>query len=72
MLKELLGGDYGKIDILWYDVSRPMESHEGWGSLQMNQMVRELQPDIIINNRSKLDEDFSTPEERIVWPHAQT
>jgi alpha-L-fucosidase len=65
MLKELLGGAYGKIDILWYDVSRPMESHEGWGSLQMNQMVRELQPDIIINNRSKLDEDFSTPEEHL-------
>ena len=65
MLQELLGGDYGKLDILWYDVSRPMESHEGWGSLQMNQWVRELQPDIIINNRSKLDEDFSTPEEHL-------
>ncbi|MBT3379306.1 MAG: alpha-L-fucosidase [Lentisphaerae bacterium] len=65
MLGELLGGEYGKIDILWYDVSCPMESHEGWGSLQMNQMVRELQPDIIINNRSKLEEDFSTPEERL-------
>ena len=65
MLQELLGGHYGKIDILWYDVSRPMESHEGWGSLQMNQWVREIQPDIIINNRSKLDEDFSTPEERL-------
>jgi alpha-L-fucosidase len=42
-----------------------MESHEGWNSLQMNQMVREIQPEIIINNRSKLDEDFSTPEERL-------
>ena len=56
---------YGKIDILWYDVSRPMESWEGWDSLELNQMVRELQPEIIINNRSKLDEDFSTPEEHI-------
>ena len=54
--------DYGKIDILWYDVSRP-RSHEGWESLAMNQMARDLQPDIIINNRSSLDEDFSTPEE---------
>jgi alpha-L-fucosidase len=54
--------NYGPIDILWYDVSRPMESHEGWESLQMNQMVRELQSGIIINNRSKLDEDFGTPE----------
>jgi alpha-L-fucosidase len=65
MLRELLGGDYGKIDILWYDVSRPMESPEGWGSLQMNQMVRELQPDIMINNRSQLPEDFATPEESL-------
>ena len=65
MLRELLGGRYGKIDILWYDVPAPMESHEGWGSLEMNQMVRELQPDILIDNRSRLDEDFSTPEEHI-------
>ena len=65
MLEELLGGAYGKIDILWYDVPRPMESHEGWASLEMNQRVRELQPDIIINNRSILEEDFSTPEESL-------
>ncbi|MBI5835103.1 MAG: alpha-L-fucosidase [Armatimonadetes bacterium] len=65
MLRELLGGRYGKIDILWYDVPAPMESHEGWGSLEMNQMVRELAPDILIDNRSRLDEDFSTPEEHI-------
>jgi len=29
-------------------------------------MVRSLQPDIIINNRSRLDEDFQTPEGKIV------
>ena len=52
MLKELMT-QYGEIDILWYDISRPMVSWEGWDSLRMNQMVRELQPDIIINNRSK-------------------
>ncbi|MBI4979328.1 MAG: alpha-L-fucosidase [Spirochaetes bacterium] len=54
--------NYGKIDILWYDVSAPMESWEGWDSLELNKMVRELQPDIIINNRSKLPEDLGTPE----------
>ena len=54
--------NYGKIDVLWYDVPQPMESHEGWNSLELNQMVRSLQPDIIINNRSRLDEDFQTPE----------
>ena len=57
--------NYGKIDILWYDVSRPMESPEGWNSLELNQKMRALQPHIIINNRSQLDEDFSTPEEHV-------
>jgi alpha-L-fucosidase len=31
----------------------------------MNRMVRQLQPEIIINNRSKIPEDFDTPEQRI-------
>lgn len=53
---------YGKIDILWYDVPMPMESWEGWGSLELNQHMRSLQPDIIINDRSRLPEDFGTPE----------
>lgn len=57
--------NYGKIDVLWYDVSAPMESWEGWDSLELNQKMRELQPDIIINNRSKLPEDFGTPEGHI-------
>jgi len=56
---------YGKIDILWYDVARPFQSHEGWESLAMNQMARDIQPHILINNRSRLDEDFSTPEGRV-------
>ena len=54
--------NYGTIDILWYDVALPFHSHEGWESLAMNQMARSLQPHLIINNRSRLDEDFSTPE----------
>lgn len=56
---------YGTIDILWYDVPLPMESWEGWDSLERNQHMRSLQPDIIINDRSRLDEDFGTPEEHI-------
>ena len=56
--------NYGKVDILWYDVSWPL-SAEGWESAKMNRMVRELQPDIIINNRSGLPEDFSTPEQHV-------
>jgi len=56
--------NYGKIDIMWYDVHWPL-SAEGWESAKMNKMVRELQPDIIINNRSGLPEDFSTPEQHV-------
>jgi alpha-L-fucosidase len=62
MVVELLGGAYGKIDILWYDVSQPLESHEGWDSLAMNQLARSLQPDVLINDRACIKEDFSTPE----------
>ena len=48
----------------WYDVPWPLDA-EGWESARMNRMVRELQPGIIINNRSGLPEDFSTPEQHV-------
>ncbi len=57
--------NYGKIDILWHDVSWPLDSPEKWESVKMNTMVRQLQPHIIINDRSQLDEDFSTPEGQV-------
>lgn len=56
--------NYGKIDIMWYDVSWPLDA-EGWESERMNRMVLELQPDIIINNRNQLPGDFGTPEGHI-------
>jgi alpha-L-fucosidase len=56
--------NYGKLDILWYDVDWPL-SPEGWESVKMNKMVRQLQPDILINNRAGIPEDFTTPEQRI-------
>ncbi len=62
-IRELLT-NYGKIDILWYDVSWPLEA-KGWESEKMNKMVFELQPDIIVNNRNKLAGDFATPEQKI-------
>jgi Alpha-L-fucosidase len=52
-------------DVLWYDVPCPMEHYEGWNSLERNQRLREIQPNIIINNRSHLHEDFGTPEEHL-------
>jgi alpha-L-fucosidase len=63
LIRELMT-NYGKIDILWYDVSWPLDA-EGWESEKMNQMVFGLQPDIIVNNRNRLAGDFSTPEQTI-------
>ena len=57
--------NYGKIDILWYDVSWPLSSPALWESAAMSQMARQLQPHLIINNRAQLDEDFGTPEEHV-------
>ncbi len=57
--------NYGKIDILWYDMPYPMTSSEGWDSVNRNNRLRKLQPDMLINNRSKMQEDFLTPEESI-------
>ncbi|MFW6133154.1 MAG: alpha-L-fucosidase [Planctomycetota bacterium] len=62
---EELMSNYGKIDILWYDVPAPLQTPEAWESAEMNEMVRTLQPHILLNNRSRLPEDFGTPEEHI-------
>jgi alpha-L-fucosidase len=56
--------NYGKIDILWYDVNWPLKA-DGWEAIKLNTMVRKLQPDILINNRTGIPEDFTTPEQRI-------
>ena len=53
--------NYGPVDILWYDMMIPNEP-ELWRSKELNAMVRELQPAIIINDRAGLPEDFATPE----------
>ncbi|HWW73877.1 MAG TPA: alpha-L-fucosidase, partial [Pyrinomonadaceae bacterium] len=62
-LRELMT-NYGKVDVLWYDVSWPLDA-AGWESEKMNRMVFGLQPDIVVNNRNKLAGDFSTPEQQI-------
>jgi len=36
---------------------------EQWESQKMNDMVFELQPEIIVNNRNGLPGEFSTPEQ---------
>ena len=63
LIRELMT-QYGKIDILWYDVDWPL-TPEQWESEKMNKMVFQLQPDIIVNNRNGLPGDFTTPEQHI-------
>jgi alpha-L-fucosidase len=63
LIRELMT-NYGKIDVLWYDVRWPLNADQ-WQSEKMNKMVFELQPDIIVNNRNGLPGDFATPEQRI-------
>ncbi|MBI3922004.1 MAG: alpha-L-fucosidase [Armatimonadetes bacterium] len=61
-IRELLT-NYGKIDGLWFDGLQG--NAETWDTPRMFKMIRELQPDIIINNRAGLAEDFDTPEQTI-------
>jgi len=60
-IRELMTS-YGKIDILWYDMPVPLDA-QGWRSADMNEMIFQLQPDILVNNRNLLPGDFSTPEQ---------
>ena len=60
-VRELMS-NYGPIDILWWDAAWPMQTAAKWESVETNAMVRALQPNILINNRHELAEDFDTPE----------
>lgn len=60
LLSELLA-NYGEVDILWYDAGWPFPNPDKIG-VEVNSLVRRLQPEIVINNRGMLEEDFSTPE----------
>jgi alpha-L-fucosidase len=62
-IRELMT-NYGKIDVLWYDVNWPL-TPAGWESDKMNEMVFQLQPEILVNNRNGLPGDFTTPEQTI-------
>ncbi|MCI5779828.1 MAG: alpha-L-fucosidase [Lentisphaeria bacterium] len=63
---------YGTIDLLEYDGGWMHDLKGGrerqidfWRSRELNAMVRELQPGIIINDRSGLPEDLDTPEQEV-------
>ena len=68
--------NYGKIDILWFDFSMtPMDNppawmqfgggkgKDEWESEKLIALCRELMPDIIINDRTQLPQDLTTPEQ---------
>lgn len=73
--------NYGKIDLMWFDFSYDDMEGEKWQATKLINMVRELQPDVIIDNRLEVNSgacsslakcdpkpyhgDFITPEQMI-------
>ena len=73
-VRELLT-QYGRVDLLWYDGGNlpstdPETAGKIWRAQELNAMARRLMPGILINDRSNLAEDFSTPEQHAVAPPA--
>lgn len=73
-VRELLT-NYGKIDYLFFDFSYNEKGHKEWDSANLLKLCRELQPDIIINDRLDMEDepggwDFKTPEQFMSteWP----
>jgi alpha-L-fucosidase len=54
---------YGRVDILWFDGLNTTAQENDADNLI--KMIRQLQPNILINNRSGLPGDFDTPEQTI-------
>ena len=89
-VRELLT-EFGKVDILWFDFSYPKPDGTGkgradWKSEDLYKLVRELMPDVILDDRLDLEEgwDIKTPEQfqpegwvtyngqPVVWEACQT
>ena len=60
-IRELLT-NYGQIDIIWFDGSWE-RTPEQWRAEELAQTIRQLQPDILINDRLPGEGDFTTPEQ---------
>jgi alpha-L-fucosidase len=66
---------YGKIDVLWFDFSydhyapgdapelQRGKGREDWEAEKLIETVRAIQPDIVINNRTEVEQDIWTPEQ---------
>ena len=83
-VRELLT-NYGRIDELWFDFSFKNDWYNGkysfldggkgkgpdeWESEKMLELIRSLQPHIVINDRLGIEQDIITPEQRQLneWP----
>lgn len=62
-VRELLT-NYGRIDLLWFDGGWERTAEE-WKSAELVKMIRELQPEILINDRIPGFGDFVTPEQAV-------
>jgi alpha-L-fucosidase len=62
-VRELLT-HYGVIDLLWFDGGWERTSEE-WRARELHDLIRSLQPDILINDRLPGFGDFDTPEQFI-------
>jgi alpha-L-fucosidase len=60
-VRELLT-QYGPIDMLWFDGGWE-RSAEQWHARELHDMIRQLQPHILINDRLPGFGDFATPEQ---------
>ena len=87
--RELLT-QFGKVDILWYDFSVDVNEWQRgkgkneWRSEELIELIRSLQPEIILNDRLQIDQDVKTPEQfqprewvhidgkPVVWEACQT
>lgn len=63
--------NYGDISVLWYDGEwidhgrTKRDTVAFWDSAALNDMVYELQPHILVNNRSGIPLDLDTPEQHV-------
>lgn len=62
-VRELLT-DYGRIDMLWFDGQWERTAQE-WRTDELGAMIRELQPEILVNDRLPGQGDFTTPEQAL-------
>jgi alpha-L-fucosidase len=53
---------YGDVFVVWFDGLSNQEKYDGW---RFHRMIREIQPQALINNRIGLTGDFVTPEQRL-------